>query len=82
MAIHEIVKQIRSALGLSQVAFAQQIHVSFSTVNRWENGRAQPNKLAILALIDLCQKEQVCLDVIVDLRMLSESNATALDLGV
>ncbi|WP_368183234.1 helix-turn-helix domain-containing protein [Anaerotruncus rubiinfantis] len=71
MSAHELVKRIRLSLGLSQMAFAQQMHVSFSTISRWENGHAQPNRLAIITLIDLCQKEQTCLELLPDLQVLS-----------
>ena len=59
MNIAEIIKKIRLSLGLSQIAFAEKIHVCFSTVNHWENGHAKPNRLATIMLIDLCKKEKV-----------------------
>lgn len=73
MEMHEIVKKIRTSLGLSQMAFAKQMHVSFSTVNRWENSRAQPNRLATVILMELCQRENICLDCLSELKKLSES---------
>ena len=41
-----LIKQIRTYLNMSQTEFAEQLNVTFATVNRWENGRAVPNKLA------------------------------------
>ena len=38
------IKIIRNQLGMSQQAFAAAIGVSFATVNRWENGKAKPQK--------------------------------------
>jgi len=38
------IKAIRSQLRMSQQAFAAAIGVSFATVNRWENGKAKPQK--------------------------------------
>lgn len=38
------IKQIRINLGLSQQDFAGMLGVSFATVNRWENGKARPQK--------------------------------------
>lgn len=73
MGISDIVKKIRLSLCLSQMAFSKQIHVSFSTVNRWENGRTQPNKIAIIMLIDLCQQKQVCKELLPELQHLSET---------
>ena len=37
------VRDLRSALGLTQEQMAQQLHVSFATVNRWEMGRRVPS---------------------------------------
>ncbi len=35
------------------------MNVSFATVNRWENGRAVPNKLAQTKLYDICKENDV-----------------------
>ena len=35
--------RLRKKLGLTQVAFAEQLGVSFVTVNRWENGKSEPS---------------------------------------
>ena len=43
MACKNILKDVRKRCLLSQSDFADAIGVSFSTVNRWENGRAIPN---------------------------------------
>ena len=36
------IKKIREKLIMSQSEFAQHIGVSFSSVNRWENGKYEP----------------------------------------
>lgn len=56
MELKDIIKQIRIELGLSQEAFAKEMHLSFSTINRWENGRVVPNRLAKHTLVQLCKK--------------------------
>jgi superfamily II DNA or RNA helicase/transcriptional regulator with XRE-family HTH domain len=38
------IKTVRNQLGMSQQAFAAALGVSFATVNRWENGKAKPQK--------------------------------------
>ncbi len=43
--MNELLKGIRTYLNLSQQEFADSIGVSLTTVNRWEIGRAQPNRL-------------------------------------
>src|SRR5260370_21170389 len=40
----EQIKTVRIGLGMSQQAFAAALGVSFETVNRWENGKARPQK--------------------------------------
>ncbi|MDU2066566.1 MAG: helix-turn-helix transcriptional regulator [Sporomusaceae bacterium] len=59
MEICDAIKQIRLELGLTQVAFAKKLHVSFSTVNRWENGRVQPNRLATMMIISVSDKVSI-----------------------
>lgn len=41
-----LLKNIRIHLNMSQTEFAEKLGVSFTTVNRWENGRVIPNRLA------------------------------------
>lgn len=54
-----LIKQIRTYLNMSQTEFAEQLNVTFATVNRWENGRAVPNKLAQSKMYDLCKEKSV-----------------------
>lgn len=56
MKIDEVIKKIRLNMNLSQMAFAEQLGVSFSTVNRWENEKAVPNRLAIKAIKALAEE--------------------------
>ncbi len=46
MKVDEI-KSIRLKLGLTQNDFAHQIGVMHCTVNRWENNKSKPTRLAI-----------------------------------
>jgi DNA-binding transcriptional regulator YiaG len=52
----ELVKTIRKVMGLTQEQFAAQFGVTVATVNRWENGRATPQPLAMKNLKDLATK--------------------------
>jgi len=45
--VSDMVRELRTALGLTQEQFAARIGVTFSTVNRWENGRGIPSPLAM-----------------------------------
>ena len=47
------IKELRKGLGLTQEEFAHAVAVTFSTVNRWENGHAKPSKLARRAIEQL-----------------------------
>lgn len=40
------IKTLRARLGLTQVALAEALGVSFPTVNRWENSKTVPSQLA------------------------------------
>ena len=54
-----IIKNIRAYLNMSQAEFAEKLNVTFATVNRWENGRAVPNKLAQVKIYDMCKEKEV-----------------------
>ena len=45
-----LVAELRRQLALSQEDLAHQLGVSYTTVNRWENGRRIPSKLARVQL--------------------------------
>ena len=46
-------------MNMNQTEFAELLNVTFATVNRWENGRALPNKLAQDKIYDLCKEYDV-----------------------
>ena len=50
----ELVKEVRRQLGLSQEELAHELGVSFATVNRWENGKTSPSKLAKAFFKNFC----------------------------
>ena len=54
MAFSSEVKKARLTYFLNQTEFAKLIGVSFTTVNRWENDKAQPNLKAMKALKSFC----------------------------
>ena len=56
----EIIKAVRTQLGLSQQKFAKEMHIAFSTVNRWENGRTIPNGMARALLSEFMRKHEIC----------------------
>src|SRR5829696_9093415 len=48
----EKVRALRTELNLSQEQLSKQLDVSFATINRWEGGKAKPQK----AQLDAVQK--------------------------
>lgn len=65
--VKELIKKIRTFLNLSQTELATLLNISFATVNRWENGRAVPNKLAQSTLYELCKINNVPVyDMVID----------------
>ena len=76
--MQKLIKQIRTYLNMSQTEFAEQLNVTFQTVNRWENGRALPNKLAQSKMFDLCKERQVPVYDITLKRIAEESEAIKL----
>lgn len=47
------IKRLRTSLGLTQEQFAAKVGVTFSTVNRWENGKGTPSPLAMRRVEEL-----------------------------
>lgn len=50
MEISEVAKNIRIELNLSQEGLAREIHMGYTSVNRWENNKSKPNQIASHAL--------------------------------
>lgn len=64
MELSEAIKKVRLELCLSQDGFARELHVGFTSVNRWENNHAKPNQIARHALIELCKKKSISPELI------------------
>jgi putative transcriptional regulator len=54
-----LVKEVRRQLGLSQEELAHGLGVSFATINRWENGKTSPSKLARRLFEQFCQQHDL-----------------------
>ena len=55
MSFCEFVVSVRKKLQLSQKQLAAAINVSYSTINRWENGHVVPSNLAVKSFYDFCE---------------------------
>ena len=51
--IPKMIRKLRTALGLAQEQFAAKVGVTYSTINRWENGKSTPSPLAMLRIEEL-----------------------------
>lgn len=54
-----IVKRIRMELGLSQEQLARELGISFSTINRWENGKSRPSQMAKELFCSFCKDKNI-----------------------
>ena len=77
----DIIKRIRTSLGMSQEEFASSLNVSFATVNRWENGRAVPNKLAQTKLYDVCIDKDIAVYDMILAKIADVASRITLDEG-
>ncbi|WP_261009859.1 helix-turn-helix domain-containing protein [Streptococcus mitis] len=64
MSFPEEIKRIRQRSFLTQQDFAEEIGVAFSTVNRWESGRAKPNLKAMKSINAFCLDNNISYETI------------------
>jgi transcriptional regulator with XRE-family HTH domain len=53
----DLLKSVRLRLALSQEDIARELGVSFATVNRWENDKASPSRLALAQFNRFCEQK-------------------------
>ena len=63
MRFQEAIKSLRQSQFLSQEAFAKELGISFTTVNRWENGKAKPTYKTMKLINDYCKKLGIEFDI-------------------
>ena len=61
------VKKVRKQLGITQEQLARELDISFSTINRWENGHTSPSKLAQRRLLEFCRNNNLDKTIISEL---------------
>lgn len=57
--------KLRAILNLSQTALAELLGVSFTSVNRWENGKYEPTKLVKKKIELLCKENDIQLEEVI-----------------
>lgn len=62
MAISDEIRMIRQKALMTQETFAKVLCVAFSTVNRWESGKARPSMSSMNKLKALCDEKGISFD--------------------
>ena len=63
MVFSEEIKKLRQRLFMSQTAFAQELGVSYTTVNRCEMDRAKPTYKTMKLIDDYCKEKGIEFDI-------------------
>ena len=53
------VKDLRDKLLITQAEFAKMLGVSFTSINRWENGLYRPTTSVRKKIVDLCKENNI-----------------------
>ena len=64
MSLGETIKITRQKAFYTQEAFAKELNVALSTVNRWEMGKVRPNISAMKSIKEFCLKNNLPYDEI------------------
>lgn len=57
-----LIKKLREKLMVSQVEMAKLLDVSFTSINRWENGKTTPVYIARRKIVELCKENNIEID--------------------
>lgn len=68
MSLGFTIKKIREELKISQEQLARELNISFSTVNRWENNKTTPSRLAKDRLYTFCENKLLPSEIITELK--------------
>lgn len=59
MILPEEIKRLRTRCFLTQDNFANKLGVTFSTVNRWEQGKSKPNLVVMKNIKTFCDENDI-----------------------
>lgn len=62
MEFSERVSYVREKLNMSQEDLARALNVSFATINRWENAKTKPIKIAQAVFDTFCESHGIIFD--------------------
>jgi len=57
-----LVRTLRRELKMTQEEFAHELGITVGTVNRWENGRFRPSKLAKATIVEFAERHGLNLE--------------------
>ena len=63
MTIDEVLRAIRKEMDISQETLARDLNVSYATLNRWENKKAKPSRLAMEKLKGYCAYKELSAEI-------------------
>ena len=64
MSFSDEIKRIRERSFFTQEAFAKELNVAFSTVNRWETGKTVPNFKTMKRIRSFCKNNHIDFDFV------------------
>jgi len=62
MDFSQKIRYVRQKLNISQEDLARALNVSYATINRWENSKNKPVRMAQAAFSDFCEKHEISFD--------------------
>jgi len=62
MDFSQKLRYVREKLNISQEDLARALNVSYATINRWENSKNKPVRMAQVAFNDFCAKNKINFD--------------------
>lgn len=62
MEFKEKLCYVRALLNLTQTQLAEELNVSFVTLNRWESGKFKPSKKGLYSFNIFCEKKGIKFD--------------------
>ena len=62
MELSKKVRLVREKLEISQEDLARALNVSYATINRWENSKTKPTRMALAVFYDYCEKHGIGFD--------------------
>lgn len=57
--MNKLIREIRQRAGINQAQFAKALGTTTLSINRWENGKTLPNKMAQTQLFEFCKKHDI-----------------------